>query len=351
MAFTPYDLATLLQLRSRLVTLPVFWLNFFGRVNAFETPFIDFERVNRRYKKLAPFVAPNVQGRVIATQGSQMQRFSPAYVKPKSVIDPSKVIARRPGETLYQPLSNSQRRDAVIADETREHKTRIQNREEWMAANAVIFGSVTVSGEDYPSQTVNFGRDASLTNVLTGTAKWDVSTGNPLADLKEMRMRAQALSGQAVRRVIFGQNAWNLAAGLLELDDPQNGNLLDTNYRGSETDISRLLDGFEGAEYVGRLAGRDGQGAFEVWVYHATYDTDAGVETQMMNTNDVIGVGDIDGVRCYGAIMDAEAGYRALPVFMKNWVNEDPSVEYLLSQSAPLMVPGEPNATFRLRVA
>jgi hypothetical protein len=351
MAFTPFDLATLLEVRRQQTVLPPFWLNFFGRQMNFETPYIDFELVNRRYKKLAPFVAPNVQGRVITTKGSKMQRFSPAYVKPKSVIDPNKVLHRQVGEQMYQPMSNEARRLAVIAEEIREHKVRIANREEWMAAHAIINGSVTVSGEDYHTATVDFGRDASLTNVLAGGAKWDQATADPLADLKLMRQRAHTLSGQTVRRTIFGQNAWNLLATRLELNDPQNGGLLDTNFRGSGTDISRMLDGFEGAEYVGVLAGRNGQGSTECWVYHATYDDDNDAEQPLLNTNDVVGVGDVDGVRCYGAIQDAQAGYRALPVFMKNWLNEDPSVEYLLTQSAPLMVPGEPNASFRLRVA
>lgn len=351
MAFTYYDMATLLEVRRRQVGIVPFWLKFFGRQMNFETKFIDFERVNRRYKKLAPFVAPNVQGRVITTQGSTMQRFAPAYVKPKSVIDPQKVLVRQPGEVQYQALSNAQRRDAVIAEEVKEHRIRIENREEWLAAHALINGTVTISGEDYPAQTVDFGRDASLTNVLAGAAKWDVSTGTPLADLKLMRQRTNTLSGQAVRKIVFGQNAWNLLTTRLELDDPQNGNLLDTNFKGSGSDVTRMFDGFNGAEYVGRLAGRDGQGAFDCWVYFETYDDDAGAEQPFLNTNDVVGIGDIDGVRCYGAIHDPKAGYQALSVFMKNWVNEDPAVEYLLSQSAPLMVPGEPNASFRMRVA
>lgn len=351
MAFGAFDLATLLEVRRQQQVIAPFWLNFFGRVVTFDTPHIDFEKVNRRYKRLAPFVAPNVQGRVITTQGSTMQRFTPAYVKPKSVIDPQKVIARQPGESLYQPLSPEQRRLAVIAEETREHKSRIQNREEWMAAHAIINGSVTVSGEDYPTQTVNFGRDSSLTATLLSTAKWDEATGDPLADLLTMRRKVNKLSGLTVSRVIFGANAWDLLATRLELNDPKNGNLLDTTMRGSETDLSRILDGFEGAEYVGTLAGRNGQGRIECWVYTGTYEDEDGNEQPFLNTNDVVGVGNIDGVRCYGAIQDARAGYLAIPVFMKNWINEDPSVEYLLSQSAPLMVPGEPNASFRIRVA
>lgn len=351
MEFELYDLATLLQVRRRVDDAPVFWLNFFGRQINFETPYIDFENVNRRYRKLAPFVAPTAQGRVISSQGSRLTRYAPAYVKPKSVIDPNKMIARQPGEVPYQPLSNEQRRDAVIAEETRDHKARLTNRNEWLAANAVIYGSVTIAGEDYPTKFVDFGRDPSLTITLTGAAKWDQTTAKPLVDLKAARRKSADLSGTRIRRLIFGENAWDLFSQRMGFDDPKAGNLLDTTFRGSETSVSRLLDGFEGAEFAGTLTGVNGQGRFECWVYSGSYDDDNGVQVPYLDTNDVVGVGDFDGVRCFGAIHDARAGYRSLEVFMKNWENQDPSVEYLLSQSAPLMVPGEPNATFRIRVA
>jgi len=351
MDFNLYDLATLLEVRRKQDDVKVFWLNFFGRQINFETQFIDFERVARRYKKLAPFVAPNVQGRVIKGQGSNLQRFAPAYVKLKSVIDPQKVLTRQVGEVPYQPISNSQRRAAVIAEETRDHKARLINRNEWLAAQAIIYGSVTISGEDYPTQTVDFGRDASLTSVLAGGARWDQATADPLADIKLMRRRSNDLSGSVVRRVIFGADAWDLFVERLGLNNPQSGNLLDTTFRGSETSVSRLLDGFEGAEYAGTVTGTSGQGRIECWVYSASYDDDTGASRDFMHPKDVVGVGEFDGVRCYGAIHDPRAGYQALEVFMKNYLNEDPAAEYLLSQSAPLMVPGEPNATFRIRVA
>lgn len=350
MEFELYDLATLLQVRSKVDDIPTFWLNFFGRQINFETPNIDFELVNRRYKKLAPFVAPNAQGRVIASQGSRLQRFAPAYVKLKSVIDANKVITRQVGEVPYQPLSNAQRRDAVIAEETKDQKARIKNRLEWLAAHAIIEGSVTISGEDYPTQFVDFGRDPSLTMTLTGGTVWDQTTADPLADIKLMRRRAADLSGVRIQRVIFGEGAWDLLVERLELNKPQNGNLLDTNYRGSETSVTRLLDGYEGAEYAGTLSGINGAGRIECWVYSGSFDNDEGVSTPFLNTYDVVGVGDFDGVRCYGAIHSPKVGYQALEVYMKNWVSEDPEVEYLLSQTAPLLVPGEPNATFRIRV-
>lgn len=351
MALQLFDLATLTAMRQRVVVINPFWRVFFSRQINFETQYIDFELVNRRYKSLAPFVAPNVQGRVVARKGSSMQRFSPAYIKMKGPVDPSMVIARVAGETPYQPLSNAQRRLAVIAEIMREHDTRYQNRLEWLGARAIIDGVVTIEGEDYPAQTVNFQRDPSLTVTLTGAATWDQATADPLADLRAVRASAFRLSGSKITRIIFGTNAWALFFKAMGFDKPEAGSLLDTRFRGSDTNVTRVWDGFDGAEYMGNLSGRAGMGNIELWTYSETYDDETGAEQPFLNPNDVVGVGAVDGVQCFGAIHDAQAGYRAIPVFQKNWIQEDPSVEYLLFQSAPLLVPGEPNATFRLRVA
>ena len=54
----------------------------------------------------------------------------------------------------------------------------------------------------------------------------------------------------------------------------------------------------------------------------------------------------LEGTRCYGAIHDEKANWTAHRYFTKSWVEEDPSVRWLLLQSAPLVVPYRPNASF-----
>jgi hypothetical protein len=346
MAFTAFDLATLVAVQRKQQTLPRFWANFFTTVITFETESIDFEVVSRRYKKLAPFVAPNVQGRVIDTQGSRVIRFKPAYVKVKSVLDPTKALARVPGEYIYNSLSNEQRRLANLAENLREQRSRIENREEWLAAKAIIDGKVTIEGEDYSPHQVDFGRDPSLTLDLTGNNAWDNAQSNPLKDILEQKRTINKLSGGVVNRIVFGTDAWDAFAIRLGLDNPGIGNLLDTNFRGSETEVSRILNGYEGVEYVGRVRGSSGAG-FDAYVYSGGYDDATGANVPLLDTKQVVGIANnFDGVATYGAIMDADAGYRALPIFVKNWRNEDPSVEYVMSQSAPLFVPAEPDSVF-----
>lgn len=350
--YTPYDLTTLLEVLRFQRTLPQFWLNFFPSAINFTTKYIDFDKVSTDYRKLAPFVAPNVQGRVITMEGYETLRFAPAYVKPKYVIDPSMVMTRQAGEQpVTGSLSPEQRRDAIVGELTQRIKDRLSNTNEWLAARAVIDGQVTIEAPDYPAVTVDFRRDPSLTATLTGAAKWDQTTAKPLDDIKTMRYNVNVKSGAKISRVVFGTDAWSLFATRLGFDNPATGNLLDTRFRGTETDVSRMLAGYDGAEFAGYIQGRNGQAQIEAWVYSAKYLDDQGNEQNMMDPLAVVGVGDsMQGIQCFGAIQDFDS-LQSLEVFMKTYREQDPSVEYLLAQSAPLMVPKQPNATFYMKVA
>ncbi len=114
-----------------------------------------------------------------------------------------------------------------------------------------------------------------------------------------------------------------------------------------------MSDGYEGMEYMGVIQGLNGAGRIEAWVNSSKFiDPETNAEDFYLQQNTVVGVSDgVQGIRAFGAIMDKGAGYKPLTVFSKNWENEDPSVEYLLSQSAPLMVPKQPDATYSLLVS
>lgn len=340
-----YSSTTLLNVMSHTKIITPFWLGFFpGQIN-FVTEKIAFDRVNRDYRRLAPFVAPNVQGRVQGRQGSDLVDFAPAYVKPKDVVDPNLDLIRRPGEALATgTLSPQQRYDAVVAEILMEHKTKLQNRNEWLAAKAVIDGAVTIEGEDYPSTTVNFRRHSSLSVQLLTTARWSESTGKPLEDIQDAKLNAHSRSGMKVTKIIFGANAWEYFVTRVDIK-----NMMDRNFGGLDTNVTRMVDGYEGQEFLGYIGGLNGAGRFEAWLDTSKYVDESGAEQFFLDQDTVVGVGAVEGVRCFGAIKDVRA-LRAQEVFTKMWQQEDPSVEYILSQSAPLMVPKRPNASFKIKV-
>lgn len=344
------DTATLLEVQRVQKTPTSFWLEkCFPRQINFTTEFIAFDRVNEDYRRLAPFVAPNVQGKVMAQEGSDMVNFKPAYVKPKHIVEPDAVLVRKPGEALGSgSMTPAQRRDATVADLLARHKTMHTMTREWMAAKAIIDGKVTIEGENYPKVTVDFRRDASLTILLVGAAKWDVGTSTHLADIKAARVAANSKSGAVIRDLVFGANAWALFSAKTDVQA-----LLSTQSRGSDSDFTKMVDGFEDSvEYLGQMSGINGSGLVRMWLYSGKYRDEAGVLQDIMDTNTVVGVdfAAVQGHRCFGAIRDGKAGFQPLDMFPKMWEDEDPWAEYIMTQSAPLMVPAQPNATFSMKV-
>lgn len=352
MAIGAYDTVTLLDVLRVQKTPKTFWLErFFPRQINFDTEKIAFDRVNEDYRRLAPFVAPNVQGKVMTTEGYDTLTFKPAYVKPKHVIEPDVAFVRRPGEALMVgSLSPQQRKDAAVADILARHAAMHTMTREWMAAKAIIDGKVTIEGENYPKVTVDFRRDASLTITLAGGAKWDqASTAVPLTDIYNARAAANTLSGAVIRDIIFGAGAWAKFSSFTAVKD-----LLNNQVRGSDTNFTKLNDGFEDSvEYLGNLVGINGSGLVRMWLYSGKYKNESGVLTDTLDTNTVVGVdgGMVEGYRCFGAIKDGAAGFQPLDMFPKTWEEEDPWQELLMTQSAPLMVPKNPNATFSIKVA
>ena len=347
MALEIYSTADLLDVIRVQKGITPYWLNLFPRVIRSDKEEILFDQVTDGTKELAPFVAPNVQGRVLRERGYNTKAFKPAYVKPKHVVDPSRAIPRMAGEAIGGELTLAQRYDAIVAENMRTERIQIENRWEWMAARAVIDGEVTVVGEDYPSVTVNFGRDASLTGTLLSTAQWGAADADPLSDIEDYRRRVHKLSGTTITRLTFGLDAWALFTANQEVRE-----LLNTSYRGSDTEFNRAVAEGTPYEYRGTLSGQRGMGRLELYTYAESFVDQDGVAQDILHPLDVVGTGPgLQGVRCFGAIKDKRAGLKALEMFPKMWDVEDPSVTYTMTQSAPLMVPAQPNASFKLTVA
>lgn len=59
----------------------------------------------------------------------------------------------------------------------------------------------------------------------------------------------------------------------------------------------------------------------------------------------------IEGYQAHGAILDPEADYVAAEFWPKDWIEKDPAQEFVMTQSAPLVIPARPNASSFVTVA
>ncbi len=347
MTISLYGTTELIGVQTRVRTRPDgFWMRLFGQTILSDKEEIQFDVVERDDRRLAPFVAPNVQGRVMAERGYSAKVFKPAYVKPKHVIDPSKAIPRMAGEAFGGELSPQARFDAHVALSLQSQDEMISRREDCMACSAITNGTIVVSGEDYPAVTVDFQRHASLTYVLSGTARWSESAADPLGDIATARRNAYDRSNAPITDIVFGLSAWARF-----LADTKVQALLDNDLRGTQSDFNRstAFQTGEPFEYQGQISGFAGGGQLRLWTYSNIYRDDAGSAQNFLDPDHVVGFGGaMMGYRMYGAIRDRRS-LQAIARFPKMWDQEDPSVTYCMTQSAPLMVPLEPNNTFVIR--
>jgi hypothetical protein len=58
---------------------------------------------------------------------------------------------------------------------------------------------------------------------------------------------------------------------------------------------------------------------------------------------------DLGGVQAFGAIMDEEV-LIATEFYPSSWVEKNPSARFIMTQSAPLVVPTRPNNIFPMSV-
>ena len=341
MSVGTYDTHTLLGVVRKVNPPNLFWLNLcFNSEVAFDTEYIDFDIVDKG-RRLAPFVSPMAQGKPMRQEGYMTRRFKPAYIKPKDNVDPRRLIKRTPGEAIGGDMSMEARRNAAIADITLTQREMIMRRWEWMAAKAILDDQVVISGEDYPSVTVTFGRATNQTLALLTTDAWDDSGKlDVLDDLDDWTLRMQRASGYAPTQMIMGLDAYAAFTGKQQVKDQ-----MDTTRRGTVVDLRAIGTG-EAVQFRGTV------GPLDVYTYNDIYEDNNGNVVDMMDSESLVLINPagVSGVRCFGAIMDPKAGYRPASMWPKNFMSEDPPAEFIMTQSAPLMVPTRPNASMRVKV-
>lgn len=302
--------------------------------------------VDESKPRLTPFVSPLVAGKVVNDRGYTTKTFKPAYAKDKRRWDPKKPLKRVIGERIGGELSPEQRLQLLLGQTVEDMLAMLTRREEVMAAEALRLGQVTVSGEGFATTVVNFGRHANLRDIKTGNERWSVThaDSNPLKHIEDMAIEFQLRSGSAPRRITFAPDAWQAFKARVQARSEWNG-LVDYR-RASESTQLDLAPG-NGAK-VRRIGA---MGEFELFVYDDIYLDDSGSEQHLMPSGEVVMTGDaLEGTRCYAAIQDVAAGYAATRYHVKSWAEQDPAVQWLLLQSAPLVVPFRPNASASMEV-
>ena len=322
------------DLRGRPPSNPTLLSIFFPNIIEETSEEIHFDAGNKP-RRIAPFVSPLMEGKLVESLGHTTKTFKPAYVKDKRVFDSARPLKRVMGEALTGNLSPQERIQRLIAMDLADQLSMLRRRKEVMASEALRLGQVTVTGDGFPTVVVNFGRDAGLSIDLSGgAAEWDDAGVSPVENVEDWSATVLEKSGGFPTDVIFTPNAWRLFRA-----DPLFEKAVDLRRAGNDrVDFTPRID--TGLVFLGTMGNR------RLFLYYDWYIDDAGAEVPIIPDNTVIlGSAAIEGVQAQGAIRDEEAGFQATEFWPKSWVQKDPSVRFLLGQSAPLVVPFRADAS------
>jgi hypothetical protein len=339
--FPVYDTATLIEVVPNLKLAQNFLLDkFFPNEAVAETEEIAID-VDVGKRRLAPFVSPLVEGKLVEGRRVQTNVFKPAYIKDKRALDLRRPIRRQIGERIGGAMSPAERYMANIQFEMADAVDMINRRLEWMAAQALLSATVTVTGDGFPSAVIDFGRDSTLTLTLSGGAQWGQSGVSPSFNIQEWQNQILKLSGGVCTDLVFTPSSWQQFI----LDPTVKQAYWYPNHGGpNDVDIGAKIA--RGAIDMGRW------GQYKLWIYNDWYvDPVTDNENPMIPDGTVIMAGpDLMGTRAFGVIMDPAFAYGPLPYAPKMWVEQDPAQTLVLVQSAPLVIPSRVNACFAASV-
>lgn len=302
---------------------------FFPNVETHNTAHVEVD-VEKGGRKMAPFVRPNAPGTVVDRRGFSSRQIKVPYVKPKIPTKAADMLKRQPGENPYETKTPAQRAEMQLNKDLTELRGMCERREEWMAAQALVTGKVAIQGDGIDAE-VDFLRSASHNITLAGGSTW-APADNPQidTDITTWRTLISKDSGLTADKAVCGSD---VAEAILH--DANLQKLLDN--RRTEAGLLRFNEApVEGVTYLGNLRGVD------LYSYDEWYEDDNGVDQPMIPADRfILGVSRpaARGTRHYGAIQDLQAGASGLietRFFPKSWEEQDPSVRWLLMQSAPL---------------
>jgi hypothetical protein len=342
-----YDTNTLVGVVQNL-KLAQSWLldKFFRNMIAEESEFVSID-VDVGKRRMSPFCSPLVEGKLVESRRFQTNTFKPPYIKDKRAPDLRKPVRRMIGERIGGEFPPEVREEMNLEFELNDQIDMLTRRLEWMAAQVLLTGTLTVSGEGFPTTVIDFGRDGSLTIALTGGAQWTAAnitagTANPTGNIETWQTQILKSSGAVATDIVFTPKAWNG----FKLDPALKGAIVFPALGESGNVVNPGAQIQRGAVFKGRW------GQYDLWLYNDWYVDDNNVEQPMLPDGSLIISGpDLQGTRAFGQIIDPKFNYGALPFAPKTWLVDDPAQRFLMMQSAPIIIPSRVNAALAATVA
>lgn len=318
---------------------------FFPTIHTFDTEEVNFD-VEDEFESIVPYCSPLAEGTPVKEQGFEAKIITPAYMKPKTTFDPTKGVKRTAGERIGgdSDMSKEDRTMKRVAEQLVVHLETLTRTREKMAGELLSTGKLIIEGEKYPRAELDFGRDAALSPVLAGAARWGETDVSSYAGLIAFLKSIFWKSGAAPTDVVFTGEAFDLF-----MADPDTKEKVNTDFRGMHSSIEGVVGIQNGAQLQGTL----GVNGTRLWTYMGRYyDPVSKTYHDNLPENSVLAGSDsVGGMQLFGAIIDDdladEIGHEGPfsgEVVPKSWTTKDPGKRHLMTQSSFVPGLGRPDA-------
>lgn len=300
-------------------------------------------------RRISPFVSPLVEGKLVEQRRVETKVFKPPYIKDKRAPDLLRPVRRMIGEKIGgdPQLDNVVRMMQNLEFEMTDAVDMVKRTQEWMAAQTLVNGTITFTGDGFPSVTIDYGRASGLTVTLTGTALWDSgnAAATPALDIEIWQNLVLKESGAIVTDIVMTPTPFyyfTRDAGVQQalINDTSKFNFPNKNQvqTASQAKHGAILKGV--------------WGNFRIWVYNDWYVDSTNTEQRMIADGIILLVSDqMMGVRGYGTIKDPDFNYAAMSFAPKTWTQPDPAQRFIMMQSSPLLIPSRVNACLSATVS
>ncbi len=283
---------------------------------------------------LAPIVNYMRQGKVVDRSGFETFEVEGVYQKVKRVTTPLDLQNRLPGQDIYPPPTPQAQAEEILRRDTTELDDMITRREEHMCSQLLQTGGYQAKGEAVEID-IKFKPEADQISSLSGNALFsDKVNSDPLGVLRA-QARKVFRSGYAPSVSILGIDAYDALMKTDQFSGATAGK--PSLFSNVNMEIGRIKpeDIGPGMLYLGRI-NEIGQ---DIFVYSGQYTDDEGNRQYFINPKNLVTVAPDAGFAVYyGAIQNVNC-LVSLPRFFSMWTENDPSVQYLMLESAPLAAP------------
>jgi len=278
-------------------------------------------------KKLAPFVSPRIGGKIVDGIRKSIQTYKPAYIKQKFATSAIDILSQTNLPIYANEETALDRVVMKLSEEIEEGENNIDRRIEWMAAQVLQTGKCPIKG-DGVDEVIDCLFDDSQIKTLSGSGLWSNSDSSPMKTFRDIRKERTDAGGKAPNTIVLGVEAYQAY-----INHPETIQMFESRRIDRGTLKPEMIE--ENVIYIGYIP----EIATKLYAYDETYSDEKGDTKYYVNPKGFIyGSTKAEGRVVFGAIKDLKALY-ATKIFIKSWEEEDPSVRWMLMQSAPVVIP------------